>query len=99
MNAAPAHHLFLVALVGGTAMMLLPLWAGWPALGDAEAASAARINFAAGALCLAAITGAMAWHWRRQSDASLARYRKWTAMAIGCWAIAWALASLLVRTA
>ncbi|GGG18542.1 hypothetical protein GCM10010964_03480 [Caldovatus sediminis] len=99
MNGAPAHHLFLAALVLGTATMLLPIWAAWPPPGDAAAAVAARANFAAGALCLAAVAGATAWHWRRQDDAALARYRKWTAMAIGGWAIAWAAASLLVRPA
>ncbi|MBW8270725.1 hypothetical protein [Caldovatus aquaticus] len=99
MTAAPAHHLFLAALVLGTAMMLLPLWAAWPPPGDVEAADTARASFAAGALVLAAVAAAMVWRWRRLGDAALGRYRKGTALAIGGWAVAWAAASLLVRAA
>ncbi len=101
MTSAPssAHHLFLVALVCGTAVMLAPLWMGWPAPGDALAAGAARGGFAGGALCLGAASAGMVWHWRRQADRVLARYRLWTAIAIGGWAAAWAVASLAVAFA
>jgi hypothetical protein len=96
MHASSAHSLFLVALVCGTAMMLLPLWVGWPPAGDPAAAASARSGFAAGALGLAVAAAAMLWHWRRQPDPALARYRLWTALAIGLWAAGWALASVLV---
>lgn len=97
MNAAPVHHLFLAAPILGMAMILLGLWIVWPAPGDAGGARAAGAGLMAGALCFAANAGVAVWRWRRASDTVDARYRKWTAVASGCWAIVWAVASPVVR--